>query len=79
MENDIKMYKPSLDKKIYDMLQSHSEMITLIQERNEIGTENGIKKEIEKLKSKRRLFQRKFQYPKKNLKSLIRQLRKFQF
>lgn len=53
MENDIKMYKPSLDKKIYDMLQSHRKMITLIQERNEIGTENGIKKEIEKLKKQK--------------------------
>ena len=68
MENDIKMYKPSLDKKIYDMLQSHSEMITLIQERNEIGTENGIKKEIEKLKKQKEIISKEVSISEEELK-----------
>lgn len=56
MESDIKQYRPCLDKNIYDMLQAYSEMNSLIQERNEIGTENGIRKEIEKLKKQKEII-----------------------
>ena len=38
------------------MLQAYSEMNSLIQERNEIGTENGIRKEIEKLKKQKEII-----------------------
>ncbi|EOS18146.1 hypothetical protein C804_06567 [Lachnospiraceae bacterium A4] len=53
MESDIKNYKPELDKKIYDLLQMHSEMVLALQERNDIGTESGIKKEIERLEKQK--------------------------
>jgi len=52
----IKEFKPQLDRTIYEMLRVHADMKSLILERNEIGTESGITKEIEKLKSQKDLI-----------------------
>ncbi len=49
MEHKVKNYKPDLDKKIYDLLHIQEEINELINSRNEIGTEIGIEKEIDKL------------------------------
>lgn len=50
MNTDIQEFKPELDKKIYDLLQIHAQIAELKNNKSELGTENGIKKEIEKIK-----------------------------
>lgn len=76
MENDVKMYKPSLDKKIYDMLQAYSEMTSIIQERNEIGTESGIRKEIEKLKMQKEIISKETSISEEELKKFDEAIKK---
>ena len=68
MCSEVKEYKPELDKKIYDVLQAYSEMVTIIDERNEIGTEVGIKKEIEKLKSQKDIISKETSICEEDLK-----------
>lgn len=58
-ENNIKKLKPALDKKIYDLLQVYYEIGELISERNEIGTDAGIKKELEKLEKQKETISKK--------------------
>lgn len=49
MESNVAKQKPIMDKQIYDLLQIAEEMQTLLEKRNEIGTETGITKELQKL------------------------------
>lgn len=53
MEGEIKKFKPAMDKKIYDLISFHEEMMSISKEMAEIGTEDGIKKEIEKYKKQK--------------------------
>lgn len=59
MEDEIKTLKPDLDKKIYDLLQIDQEIRELLSERNEIGTDTGIKKELEKLEKQKEIISKK--------------------
>lgn len=49
MESNVAKQKPIMDKQIYDLLQIAGEMQNLLEKRNEIGTESGITKELQKL------------------------------
>lgn len=68
LDRSIKQYKPELDKKIYDLLQINETIETLLSERNEIGTESGIKKEIEKLNKQKEEISKKSDISEENLK-----------
>ena len=46
-------YKPSLDKKIYDLIAIHNQVIKVEGERKELGTDVGIRREIKKLRDKK--------------------------
>ena len=46
-------YKPSLDKKIYDLIAIHNQVIEVEGERKELGTDAGIKREIKKLRDQK--------------------------
>ncbi len=46
-------YKPSLDKKIYDIIAIHKQVIEVEDERKELGTDVGIKREIKKIRDKK--------------------------
>lgn len=68
MVADVKNYKPNLDKQIYDMLHAYEEMVALIQRRNEVGTEAGIKKEIQKLKVQKEIISKETSISEEQLK-----------
>lgn len=53
MKESLKEYKPTLDKKIYDLVTIYDEMVFIEKERALIGTEEGIKKEIDKNKKQK--------------------------
>lgn len=46
----IALYRPNLDKDIYDLLMLHQKVIETEEKKKELGTEDGIKQEINKLK-----------------------------
>lgn len=59
MDKLIKQFKPQLDKKIYDLIDLYSQMSEILSSRAEIGTEEGIKKEIEKYQKQKETISQK--------------------
>lgn len=50
LQKFIREYKPYVDKKIYDLIQLHQEAMLLIEDKKELGSQEGLIKEIDKLK-----------------------------
>lgn len=59
MDKLIKQFKPHLDKKIYDLIDCYAQMNEILNRRAEIGTEEGIKKEIEKYQKQKEIISQK--------------------
>ena len=59
MDKLIKQFKPHLDKKIYDLIDCYGQMNEILNRRAEIGTEEGIKKEIEKYQKQKEIISQK--------------------
>lgn len=53
MKDKLREYKPTLDKKIYDLVIIYDEMVQIEKDRALIGTEEGIRKEIDKNKKQK--------------------------
>lgn len=53
MQNEIRNKKLEIDKKVYDFLQKNDEIIQCKQKMKDLGTSEGIEKELEKLRNKK--------------------------
>ena len=56
MEKSLQEFKPMLDRNIYDLVQVYKELYNIDLQKKEIGTSEGIQKEISKLNEQKKLI-----------------------
>ena len=69
VENAIKEFKPDLAKQIFDLVQIHGEIVKISNDKKELGTNSGILKEIEKLKSQRETLSKELSLSEDDIKN----------
>lgn len=69
MGKSLQEYKPQLDKIIYDLVQSYNSVVKAISDENELGSKDGIEKEIIKLKQQKESITKELSLSEEDIKS----------